>query len=246
MSSESEAAVAPDTALFQAYRRTGDRRLRDLLVEEHLGLAEAMATRYHGRGVARDDLVQVATIGLIKAVSRFDPDHGAAFSSFAVPTILGELRHHFRDHGWTVNVPRRLQELRRRADATAESLAQDLGREPTACEVAASLGEEQDNVLLALEGLRTAYAPATLDTGTSDTLRDPGRSHEHVETRMVVADLLEDLPSRQRRIVHLRFWHDLSQQQIADRVGCSQMHVSRLLRRSLEQMQDAVGDPQLT
>lgn len=225
------------TCAFRELRRTGDRSLRDRLVEEHLGLAEAMARRYDRRGVPFDDLVQVATIGLLKAVTRFDPDHGAAFSSFAVPTILGELRHHFRDHGWTVNVPRRLQELRHRADATAERLAQQLGREPTADEVAAELGEDRDNVLLALEGLRTAYTPAPLDAATTGPLAAADHDREHVDDRMVVDDLLQALPERQRRIVVLRFWGGLSQQQIADRVGCSQMHVSRLLRRSLATMQ---------
>lgn len=229
--------------LFRQLRRTGDRRLRDQLVTDHLGLAEAMARRYQGRGVPREDLVQVATIGLIKAVSRFDPGHGAAFSSFAVPTILGELRHHFRDHGWTVNVPRRLQELRHRADAAAESLAQRLGREPTAAEVATELGEDRDDVLLALDGLRTAYAPATIDTGTSETVPEPTGATARVEDRVVVDDLLATLPEREQRIVMLRFWVGLSQQQIADRVGCSQMHVSRLLRRSIEALREAMGVP---
>ena len=226
---------------FRQLRRTGDRRLRDQLVADHLGLAEAMAGRYAGRGILHEDLVQVATIGLIKAITRFDPDHGAAFSSFAVPTILGELRHHFRDHGWTVNVPRRLQDLRRRADAAAATLAQDLGRAPTADEVAARLGEEPDTVLLALEGLRTAYAPTSIDTGTAESLPAPSHDTARVEDRVVVDELLAALPEREQRIVVLRFWGDLSQQQIADRVGCSQMHVSRLLRRSLAALQEAAG-----
>ncbi len=160
---------------FRQLRASGDRRLRDRLVREHLGLAEAMAHRYRGRGVPVDDLVQVATIGLIKAIGRFDPDRGTAFSSYAVPTILGELRHHFRDHGWTVNVPRRLQELRQRADAAAEVLAQRLGRGPTAAEVATFLDEDRDNVLLALEGLRSAFSPGTVDSGTAEALPDPTR-----------------------------------------------------------------------
>lgn len=224
---------------FRTYRQTGDRTVRDALVEEHLGLAEAMARRYEGRGVPLDDLVQVATIGLLKAVTRFDPDHGAAFSSFAVPTILGELRHHFRDHGWMVNVPRRLQELRGRTDRAAAELAQRLGREPSADEVASHLHEDRDTVLLALDGLRTAYMPGTLDTGAGDGIPSTTRAHDHVEDRVVVEELLGVLPDRQRRVVALRYWGGLSQQQIAARVGCSQMQVSRLLRRSLASLQDA-------
>lgn len=228
---------------FRQLRRTGDRRLRDRLVTDHLGLAEAMARRYRGRGVPHEDLVQVATVGLIRAVTRFDPDHGAAFSSFAVPTILGELRHHFRDHGWTVNVPRRLQELRQRADTAAATLAQRLGREPTADEVATELGEDRDDVLLALEGLRTAYAPATIDTGMAETLPESSRGAERIEDRVMVDELLARLPEREQRIVLLRFWGGLSQHQIADRVGCSQMHVSRLLRRSIAALQEVAGAP---
>ena len=239
--SDQRGAADDETCLFRQLRRTGDRRLRDRLVADHLGLAEAMARRYAGRGIHDEDLVQVATIGLIKAITRFDPDHGAAFSSFAVPTILGELRHHFRDHGWAVNVPRRLQDLRRRADAASDALAQELGRAPTADEVAARLGEERDNVLLALEGLRTAYAPTTIDTGAAESLPAPSHGPGRVEDRLLVDELLATLPEREQRIVVLRFWGDLSQQQIADRVGCSQMHVSRLLRRSLEAMQEAAG-----
>lgn len=227
-----------DAARFRELRRTGDRRLRDDLIDEHLGLATAMAQRYEGRGVPLDDLVQVATIGLLKAVVRYDPDRGPAFSSYAVPTILGELRHHFRDHGWTVSVPRRLQDLRRRADSTAARLAQERGHQPTVTEVADDLGEDRDTVLLALDGLRTAYAPGTLDTGTIESLASGAAPQERAEDRVLVRRLLATLPERERRVVVLRYWGGLSQQQIADRVGCSQMHVSRLLRRSLAAMQD--------
>ncbi len=234
---------ADEAARFRELRRTGDRRLRDQLVEDHLGLATAMARRYEGRGVPRDDLVQVATIGLLKAVLRYDPDRGPAFSSYAVPTILGELRHHFRDHGWTISVPRRLQELRHRADTTAAHLAQVHGREPTVDEVADHLGEDADSVLLALDGLRTAYAPGTLDTGAVEGLTRGDPPQEHAEDRVVARRLLATLPERERRIVVLRYWGGLSQQQIADRVGCSQMHVSRLLRRSLASLQATAGEP---
>ena len=202
-----------------------------------------MARRYDGRGVPLDDLVQVATIGLLKAVLRYDPDRGPAFSSYAVPTILGELRHHFRDHGWTVSVPRRLQELRHRADTAAAHLAQVHGREPTVHEVADHLDEDVDSVLLALDGLRTAYTPSTLDTGTGEGLSAGATPHERAEDRVLVQRLLASLPERQRRILVLRYWGGLSQQQIADRVGCSQMHVSRLLRRSLGHLRELARDP---
>ena len=234
---------ADEAMRFRELRRTGDRRLRDELVEDHLGLATAMARRYEGRGVPTDDLVQVATIGLLKAVLRYDPDRGPAFSSYAVPTILGELRHHFRDHGWTVSVPRRLQELRHHADAAAARLAQEHGREPTVTEVAEALDEDCDSVLLALDGLRTAYTPSTLDTGTAEGLTAGAPPQDRADDRVLVQRLLASLPERQRRIVVLRYWGGLSQQQIADRVGCSQMHVSRLLRRSLGNLRELARDP---
>ena len=228
---------APDHDAFRTYRRTRDRAVRDRLVQDHLGLAHAMAERYVDRGIARDDLRQVAALGLVKAVERFDPDRGVAFSSFAVPTILGELRRHFRDAGWMISVPRRLQELRQQVDRTVALFQQRHGRTPSLDEVAAHLHEDPEDVLLALEGLRSCYRPSSLDQAPVDAPDDAEVAH--VDDAVLVQGLVDGLPPRQREIVVLRYWGDLTQQEIADQVGISQMHVSRLLRRSLSQMSAA-------
>lgn len=233
----SSSTFAEDDA-FVTYRRTGDRDLRDALVRRHLGLAESLAERYTSRGIARPDLQQVAAIGLIKAVDRFDPSRGVSFASFAVPTILGELRRHFRDAGWTIRVPRRLQDLRHRADAVAARLEQRLQRRPTLAEIAAELDEDPDNVLLARDGLRTCYRPGPLDPATAHTLEDREDPFVRATVTLVLRDLVRQLPHRQRQVVFLRFWGDMSQQEIADRIGISQMHVSRLLRQGLGQMRE--------
>lgn len=233
-----------DAEDFATYRRTGDRQLRDVLVQRHLGLAHALAERYTGRGVDRADLHQVAAVGLVKAVDRFDPQHGTAFSTFAVPTVLGELRRLFRDHGWTIRVPRRLQELRQRADDVVGRLEQDLQRRPTLAEAAAELDEDPDSVLLALDGLRTCYRPAPLATDAS--VVDPDEPAARAVAHLLVWDLIERLPRRQQQIVVLRYWSDLTQAEIAERVGLSQMHVSRLLRQAITTMREDVGDPDVS
>lgn len=230
-------AAASDQA-FRDYQRTGGRELRDQLVRRHMGLAEALAERYTHRGVPREDLRQVAMVGLLKAIDRFDPERGNAFSSFAVPTVLGELRRHFRDTGWTVRVPRRLQELRQEADTAVARLEQRLGRRPTLVETAVELDEEAETVLLALDGLRSCYRPASLDTDAVDAVAATPGPADRVDVALDIDRLLCDLPERDRRIVVLRFWGELTQQEIADHMGISQMHVSRLLRRSLQQMHD--------
>lgn len=240
-----EPEVDSAVAGFRALQAADDRRLRrDALVHRHLGLARSLAERYVGRGIPRDDLHQVAVLGLVRAIDRFDPDRGAAFSSFAVPTILGEVRRHFRDHGWTVSVPRHLQELRQRADRVVSRLEQELGRRPSLTETASSLDADPDDVLLALDGIRSCYRPASLEAGTADVLagHDPDPM-DRQDTSLVVRGLLEQLPERQQRVVVLRYWAGLTQREIADRVGCSQMHVSRLLRRSLDHMHAAVVSP---
>lgn len=221
---------------FRELRRTGDRAVRDALVEQHLGLARSLAARYAGRGAPRDDLDQVAAVGLVKAVHRFDPDRGTAFSTYAVPVILGELRHHFRDHGWAVRVPRRLQELRTQVDVAAEVLAQRLGREPCVTEVAEHLDVDRDMVVLALDALRSCYAPDPLETPAVEA--DTTDPCDATIERLDVARLLADLPADDRRVLALRYWRGHTQQEIADQLGCSQMQVSRLLRRSLDQLRE--------
>jgi RNA polymerase sigma-B factor len=229
---------------FETYRRTGDRRLRDELVEEHAPLAQFLAGRFANRGEPRDDLVQVALVGLFKAVERFDPGRGLQFSTFATPTILGELKRHFRDRGWAVRVPRRVQELHLQLGRIVSALGQEEGRSPTPAEVAERAGVSEEAVLEAMEA-GSLYRLVSLDG--SVTPDDEGgelmaclgaddSGFQRIEHRSEIAELLDVLPERERRIVELRFFDSLTQSEIAERVGVSQMHVSRLLTRSLERL----------
>jgi RNA polymerase sigma-B factor len=229
---------------FARYRRTGDRRLRDELVEEHAPLAHFLAGRFANRGEQRDDLVQVALVGLFKAVERFDPDRGLQFSTFATPTILGELKRHFRDRGWAVRVPRRVQELHLQLGRIVSTLGQEHGRSPTPAEVAERAGVSEEAVLEAMEA-GSLYRLVSLDgSATPDDeggelagcLGDDDPEFERIEHRSELDELLEALPARERRIVELRFFESMTQSEIAERVGVSQMHVSRLLTRSLERL----------
>jgi RNA polymerase sigma-B factor len=229
---------------FSTYRRTGDRRLRDELVEEHAPLAQFLAGRFANRGEPRDDLVQVALVGLFKAVERFDPGRGLQFSTFATPTILGELKRHFRDRGWAVRVPRRVQELHLQLGKIVAALGQEEGRSPTPAEVAARAGVSEEAVLEAMEA-GSLYRLVSLDGSVTPDdeggelvacLGEEDSEFERIEHRSEIAELLDALPERERRIVELRFFDSLTQSEIAERVGVSQMHVSRLLTRSLERL----------
>ena len=229
---------------FARYRRTGDRRLRDELVEEHAPLAHFLAGRFANRGEQRDDLVQVALVGLFKAVERFDPGRGLQFSTFATPTILGELKRHFRDRGWAVRVPRRVQELHLQLGRIVSTLGQEEGRSPTPAEVAERAGVSEEAVLEAMEA-GSLYRLVSLDGSVtpddeggelSACLGDDDPEFERIEHRSEIEELLEALPARERRIVELRFFESMTQSEIAERVGVSQMHVSRLLTRSLERL----------
>jgi RNA polymerase sigma-B factor len=236
-----------EEALFERYRRVGDPAAREELIRRCLPLARALASRYARAGEPLDDLVQVANIGLIKAVDRFDPTRGIAFSSFAVPSILGELKRHFRDHAWAARVPRPLQERVMRVGASAERLASQLGRAPKPREVAADAGLSVEDVLEALEA-GTAFDSISLDAPVSRGEEDSGATYadsvgeldnrlELVEYRSVVAATIRALPRREREVLALRFAEDMTQSEIASRIGVSQMHVSRLIRRSLERLQ---------
>lgn len=225
---------------FVQYRLTEDRRLRNELIEHYTGLAEFFARRLANRGEPIDDLRQVALVGLLKAVERFDPHRGLQFSSFATPTITGELKRHFRDRGWAVRVPRRVQELHLQLDRTTATLSQELGRPPTPAEIAERAGVTEEDVLEGMEagGL---YRLASIDGQVDDDAPSPaarlGESDEELEAvddRVLVESLLAALPEREQRIVYLRFYEGLTQSEIADEVGISQMHVSRLLVRSLD------------
>jgi RNA polymerase sigma-B factor len=234
---------SPDTyERFKEYRRTGDRALRNELVEEHVRLAEFLARRFAHRGETADDLRQVALVGLLKAVERFEPDRGLQFSSFATPTITGELKRHFRDRGWAVRVPRRVQELHLELDRTVNELSQELGRPPTPAEIAQHAGVLEEDVLESMEA-GTLYRLASIDAVRSDD--DSGTTPAQrlgeldeellaVDDRVAVGEMLSVLPEREQTIVYLRFFEGLTQSEIADRIGISQMHVSRLLARSLE------------
>lgn len=239
-----------DESLFRQYAASRDRTLRNLIVERHLGLAAHIAQRFGtGRG-PDDDLRQVAMLGLVKAVDRFDPDYGAAFSSFAATTIEGELKRYFRDRTWTVRVPRSAKELHLAVRRATEELSQRNGRSPNVDELAEHLRVDRDDVLRGLAAT-AAYSIGTIDGAGSDDdgavdrqgfLADDEVGFDQSDDRRVVVDLLERLPAREREIVRLRFYEGLSQAEIAESVGISQMHVSRLLRQSFEQMRRWMTD----
>ncbi len=232
--------------LFQRFRETGDPAARDALILAHQRLAIYLAGKFADRGEPLEDLVQVAQIGLINAVDRYDLTRGLEFSTFATPTIVGEIRRHFRDKLWSVHVPRRLRELNRVLMRSVETLSQRLGRSPTISELAEDTGVPFDVVLEALEAGR-AYAPTSLDAdgtgeedgGTGALLESLGREDaalEQLEDRTTLEWALGNLPDREREIVTLRYSAQLSQGEIAQRLGVSQMHVSRLQRAALDRL----------
>jgi len=221
--------------------------IRDELVEMHLPLVRHIASRYADRGEPMDDLVQAGSLGLVQAVDRFDPSRGAAFASFAVPTIVGAIRRHFRDSTWTVKVPRRVQELRGRIDAAHDALAQELGRSPTVAEVAARAEVDEQDVLDSLEmsharNTRSLSLENDDDTPLAERLGDIDTALSGVDDQETVRAMLATLPERERAIVTMRFFDGMSQSQIAERVGISQMHVSRLLTRSLARLRSELSD----
>jgi RNA polymerase sigma-B factor len=224
-------------------------RARDALVEQHLPLVEHLARRFRNRGEPYDDLVQVATIGLIKSVDRFDLERGVEFSTYATPTIVGEIKRHFRDKGWAVRVPRRLQELRLSLASATSELSQKQGRAPTVSELAAHLKISDEEVLEGLESAN-AYSTLSLDAGdsgsgdepmpVSETLGIEDEGLEGVEYRESLKPMLEQLPPREKKILMLRFFKNMTQSEIAAEVGISQMHVSRLLARTLAQLREGL------
>ncbi|MFL0175561.1 SigB/SigF/SigG family RNA polymerase sigma factor [Mycobacterium sp. SMC-18] len=218
---------------------------RDAIIERCLPLADHIARRFEGKGEARDDLLQVARIGLINAVKRFDVEMGSDFASFAVPTIMGELRRHFRDNSWSVKVPRRMKELHLQIGTASAEMSQRLGRAPTASELAAELGIDRDEVL---DGLMagSSYKTTSIDGAAgseerpslAETLGDVDPGLEKVEYREALRPLLAELPERERTVLVLRFFESMTQSQIAAKVGISQMHVSRLLAKTLAQLRE--------
>ncbi len=242
-----------DLAMFREFASNRRRSLRNELVERHMGLAVHIANRYRRSNVNDDDLRQVAMIGLVKAVDRFDPDYGASFSAFAGRTIEGELKRHFRDRSWVVRVPRSAKELHLLVRRASDDLAHELSRSPTVDEIAEHIRLDRDDVLRGLAA-SAAYNVGTLDVGAGDDANDTATDRqralaaddpgfENTENRQVVLELLDRLPEREREIVRLRFYERMSQSEIGEAVGVSQMHVSRLLRRSFEQMREWIDDP---
>jgi RNA polymerase sigma-B factor len=241
-----------DARLFERYRRYGDLDARAELVERFLPLARRLARRYERASEPLEDLVQVASLALVKAIDRYDASRGDAFSSYAVPTILGELKRYFRDSGWALHVPRGVQERVLQVNTAVEALSRDLGRSPTPQQVALKLDMPVEQVLEALEA-GAAYTTTSLDTprrgdeedvGTvADTLGQTDARFSLIEDSASISRGLKALPERERTILYLRFAEGLTQMEIAERMGISQMHVSRLIRRSIDRVRVMTSEP---
>ena len=239
-----------DKILLRRYHEDGDLRAREQLIEQYMSLVRSLARRYSYRGEQLEDLVQIGAIGLIKAIDRFDLDRGVELTTYATPNIIGEIKRHFRDKGWAVRVPRGLQELNVQLSRLIEQLTVQLGRSPTIPELAKAAGVEEEEVLEALESGR-AYTSLSLSVGGGggdDDDLDPLESlgtdehqYEVSEDRAILAPGFKVLDERERKILQLRFFDGLTQSQIAQQVGISQMHVSRLIRRSLEKIRGEIA-----
>jgi RNA polymerase sigma-B factor len=235
--------------LLHAYKAEGDSAARDQLVADLMPLVRSLALRYAGRGEMLEDLIQVGSIGLINAIDRFDPERGFELTTYAVPTILGEIQRHFRDKAWAVHVPRSVKELNVRLARILGSLTAELGRSPTIEELAKAADAEEEQVLEALESanaysVRSLSAPPDDDSQSvlSEQIGAEERGYEDIEDSALVDTGLDGLDERERRIVELRFFEGLTQSQIAAEIGVSQMHVSRLLRRALQTMRGRIED----
>ena len=245
---------ASDKALLRRYHEQGDLAAREQLIEQYMSLVRSLARRYSYRGEQLEDLVQIGAIGLIKAIDRFDVNRGVELTTYATPNIIGEIKRHFRDRGWAVRVPRGLQELNIQLSRLVEQLTVQHGRSPTIPELAKAAGVTDEEVLEALESGR-AYSSLSLsagsgghdDDGELDPLESLGtveHQYEVSEDRAVLAPGFRVLDERERAILHLRFFEGLTQSQIAQQVGISQMHVSRLIRRSLEKIREEIAAEQ--
>jgi RNA polymerase sigma-B factor len=241
-----------DKILLRRYHEDGDLQAREQLIEQYMSLVRSLARRYSYRGEQLEDLVQIGAIGLIKAIDRFDLERGVELTTYATPNIIGEIKRHFRDKGWSVRVPRGLQELNVQLSRLVEQLTVQLARSPTIPELAKAAGVEEEEVLEALESGR-AYTSLSLSVGGGgggeDDDLDPLESlgteehqYEVSEDRAVLAPGFKALDERERKILQLRFFEGLTQSQIAQQVGISQMHVSRLIRRSLEKIRETIAE----
>lgn len=236
--------------LFRRYKEEGDEEARDQLVMNHLNLVRYLASKFKNRGEPIEDLVQVGTIGLIKAIDRFDPARGLEFTTYATPTIMGEIKRHFRDKGWSVRVPRRLQELSAKVTQVSEELSHELHRAPSVDEIADSLGVSVDDVLEAMES-SSAYSSVPLegagegDEDTPSVLDQYAAEDDELNSsddRMLLEDAVRDFSAREKDIIRMRFEEGLTQAEIAKQLGVSQVQVSRLLRRTLARIHDKI-DP---
>jgi RNA polymerase sigma-B factor len=245
-----------DRILLRRYHEDGDLQAREKLIEQYMSLVRSLARRYSYRGEQLEDLVQIGAIGLIKAIDRFDLERGVELTTYATPNIIGEIKRHFRDKGWSVRVPRGLQELNVQLSRLVEQLTVQLARSPTIPELAKAAGVEEEEVLEALESGR-AYSSLSLSVGSKgggdDDVLDPLESigteehqYEVSEDRAVLAPGFKALDDRERKILQLRFFEGLTQSQIAQQVGISQMHVSRLIRRSLEKIRETIAEDEET
>lgn len=241
--------IDSDVPVFELFKRRDEPGIRDEIISSYLQLAESLARRYQHSGQPIDDLVQVASIGLLKAVDRFDPERGVTFESYAIPTILGELKRYHRDQGWSVRMPRRLQEHTLLIKDAVPLLAQDLGRSPTIAEIAGHSQLSEEEVLEAMDA-QDAYASISLDAPLdeesdgatlSDRLTTDDGEFEIAEEWAEFEPHLRALPERERKILMYRFFRDWTQSQIAEELGISQMHVSRLLAQTLQRLRDAVA-----
>lgn len=237
--------------LFRRYKEQGDQDAREQLVMSHLNLVRFLANKFKNRGEPLDDLIQVGYLGLLKAIDRFDPSRGLEFTTYATPTILGEIKRHFRDKGWSVRVPRRLQELSAKVNQAVDALTTELQRAPKIEEIAEYLDASVDEVLEAMES-SSAYSSVPLEgSGTSDGDDAPSVIDRYAtedselaftDDRLIIEDALKGFSPREREVIELRFLQGMTQIEIAEQLGISQVQVSRLLRRTLKKIQDKI-DP---
>ena len=238
-----------DKVLLRRYHEQGDVGAREQLIERYMSLVRSLARRYSYRGEQLDDLVQIGAIGLIKAIDRFDVNRGVELTTYATPNIIGEIKRHFRDRTWSIRVPRRLQELRLSITAANSTLTHTLGRSPTVADIAVHLGVTEEEVLEGLEGAR-AYNATSLSTpigaeGSTElgeTLGGEDREYELAEIRVALGPALASLDEREQKILTLRFYGNLTQSQIAEQIGISQMHVSRLLTKALTKLRTQLAN----
>lgn len=238
--------------LFRRYKQEGDEEAREQLIVSHLNLVRYIAAKFKNRGEPLDDLIQVGTIGLIKAIDRFDPDRGLEFTTYATPTIMGEIKRHFRDKGWTIRVPRRLQELSAKVNQATDELTVSLQRSPSVDEIAAHLGTTPDEVLEAMES-SSAYSSVPLEgTGSGDEDDAPAVIDRYAsvdgdlaasDDRMVLEEAISEFPEADQQAIRMRYMEGMTQVEIAKRLGISQVQVSRMLRRALRRIQDKI-DPE--